>query len=122
MSATMNVNSPSQMPAPRHRLEPGDRFPDFVLADQTGTPWGLYQRAQGMGVALFLDSNPALRDALRDLAEAYRAAGLSSAIVDAGAEGAAPSPTIVADSSGRFRQGLREMSGRPSKAAGARPL
>jgi hypothetical protein len=25
------------MPQAHHRLEPGDRFPEFMLADQTGT-------------------------------------------------------------------------------------
>lgn len=118
----MNLATQPAMPRAQHRLEPGDRFPDFVLADQTGAAWGLYQRAQGSATALFLDSDDALRTSLRELADAYRAARLDCVIIDGSAQGAAPSPAVLADSTGRFRQGLREMCGQPSGPAGARPL
>ena len=117
----MNVASQSATPRAQHRLEPGDRFPDFVLPDQTGAVVGLYQRARGLGTVIFLDSDEPLRGSLRDLAEAYRAAKLDCLVVDGAAQGAAP-PCIVADATGRFRQGLREMSGYPSGTAGARPV
>ncbi len=120
MSPPMNVAAQPAMPRPQLRLEPGDRFPDFVLADQTGAPWGLYHRAQGTATAIFLDSDDALRKSLRELAEAYQAARLDCLAIDGTAQGA--SLRILADASGRFRQGLREMSGHPSGLAGARPL
>jgi predicted 2-oxoglutarate/Fe(II)-dependent dioxygenase YbiX len=118
----MNVATQPATPRGQHRLEPGDRFPDFILPDQTGTVWGLYGRAQGLATAVFLDSDDVLRTSLCALAEVYRAAGLDCAVVDGAAQDPAPWPRIVADASGRFRQGLREMSGRPSGPAGARPL
>jgi hypothetical protein len=118
----MNVATQPATPRAQHRLEPGDRFPDFVLPDQTGAVWGLYGRAQGLATAIFLDSDDALRQSLRALAEAYQAAGLDCLIVDGSAQGAAPSPRILADASGRFRQGVREISGHPSGAPDTRPL
>jgi predicted 2-oxoglutarate/Fe(II)-dependent dioxygenase YbiX len=115
----MNIATQPAAPEVRHRLEAGDRFPDFVLADQTGAPWGLYQHSQGRATAVFLDSDDALRMVLRELAEAYRSAGLNCVVIDGSAHGAAPAPRILADPTGRFRQGLREMSGH---SAAARPV
>jgi predicted 2-oxoglutarate/Fe(II)-dependent dioxygenase YbiX len=117
----MNVATQPAMPQAQHRLEPGDRFPDFVLPDQTGAAWGLYGRAQGLATAVFLDSDEALRTSLRALAEAYQAAGLDGLIVDGSAQGAAPLPRILVDASGRFRQGVRDLSGHPSATPDARP-
>ena len=107
----MNVVPQPAAPGARPRLEPGDRFPDFVLADQAGALWSLYQHAQGLPTAVFLDSDESLRSGLRALAEAYPAAKLNCVVVDAGAQGEASPPRILADPTGRFRQGLREMSG-----------
>jgi predicted 2-oxoglutarate/Fe(II)-dependent dioxygenase YbiX len=118
----MNLTTQPAMPRVQHRLEPGDRFPDFVLADRAGAPWGLYQRAQGLATAIFLDSDEALRKSLQELAEAYQAARMDCVVIDGTAQDAAPSPRILADASGRFRQGVREMSGHPSGPAGTRPL
>jgi predicted 2-oxoglutarate/Fe(II)-dependent dioxygenase YbiX len=103
-----------EMPRARHRLEPGDRVPDFLLPDQTGAVRAFYLRVQGWATALFLDSDEALRTSLRELAEAYRAAQLDCLAIDRTAEGADPSPCILGDEAGRIRQGLREMSGHPS--------
>jgi predicted 2-oxoglutarate/Fe(II)-dependent dioxygenase YbiX len=107
----MNVVPQPAAPGARPRLEAGDRFPDFVLADQAGALWGLYQHAQGLPTAVFLDSDEALRGSLRSLADRYETANLNCAVVDAGAQGEASPPRILADPTGRFRQGLREMSG-----------
>jgi predicted 2-oxoglutarate/Fe(II)-dependent dioxygenase YbiX len=108
------------MPRPQHRLEPGDRFPEFTLADQTGAMRAFSQRVRGTAMAVFLDSSAALRQSLRALADAYQAAELDCLAIDATAAGADPWPTILADEAGRIRQSLREMTGRP--AAPARPL
>ena len=116
----MNLTTQSAMPMAQHRLEPGDRFPDFGLPDQAGTVRSLYQRARGSGTAIFVDSDNALRMSLRALGEAYQAARLDSVIVDDSARDAAA--INLADPSGRFRQGLRAMVGRPSEPAGPRPL
>ena len=116
----MNLTTQSAMPMAQHRLEPGDRFPDFGLPDQAGTVRSLYQRARGSGTAIFVDSDDALRSSLRALADAYQAARLDSVIVDDSAGDAAS--INLADPSGRFRQGLRAMVGHPSGPAGPRPL
>jgi predicted 2-oxoglutarate/Fe(II)-dependent dioxygenase YbiX len=116
----MNLTTQSAMPMAQHRLEPGDRFPDFGLPDGAGTVRSLYQRARGSGTAIFVDSDDALRAALRALADGYQAARLDSVIVDDSAPDAA---TInLADPLGRFRQGLRAMVGHPNGPAGPRPL
>jgi hypothetical protein len=118
----MPGQTPLEMPRARHRLEPGDRFPDFVLADQTGTVRAFNQRVHGLAMAVFLDTDDALRSSLRGLAEGYRSAELECVAIDASAQGADPWPTILADEAGRIRQSLREMSGRPSGSAVTRPL
>ncbi len=111
-----------QMPRAQHRLEPGDRFPEFMLADQTGAMRGFSQRVRGLAMAVFLDSTEDLRQSLRALAEAYQAAELDCLAIDGTAEGAEPSFTVLADEAGRIRQSLREMAGRPSASGAARPL
>jgi predicted 2-oxoglutarate/Fe(II)-dependent dioxygenase YbiX len=108
------------MPQAQHRLEPGDRFPEFMLADQTGAMRAFSQRVRGLAMAVFLDSSAALRQSLRALADAYQAAALDCLVIDGAAEDA--EPTILADQAGRIRQSLREMAGRPAASGGARPL
>ena len=110
------------MPRAQHRLEPGDRFPEFILADQTGAMRAFSQRVRGLAMAVFLDSTDALRQSLRALTDAYQAASLDCLAIDATAAGAEPWPTILADEAGRIRQSLREMIGRPSSSGAARPL
>jgi predicted 2-oxoglutarate/Fe(II)-dependent dioxygenase YbiX len=116
----MNLTTQSAVPMAQHRLEPGDRFPDFGLPDQAGTVRSLYQRARGSGTAIFVDSDDALRSSLRAQADAYQAARLDGVIVDDSAGDVAS--VNLADPSGRFRQGLRAMVGHPSGPAGPRPL
>ena len=113
------------MPQAQHRLEPGDRFPEFMLADQTGAMRAFSQRVRGLAMAVFLDSTDALRQSLRGLAGDYQAAALDclaidGLAIDGAAESAKSWPTILADEAGRIRQSLREMAGR--SASGARPL
>ena len=109
---------PPPMPRAQHRLEPGDRFPEFMLADQTGAMRAFSQRVRGLAMAVFLDSSDALRQSLRGLADAYQAVELDCLAIDGAAESAEPWPTILADEAGRIRQSLREMTGRIA----ARPL
>jgi predicted 2-oxoglutarate/Fe(II)-dependent dioxygenase YbiX len=116
----MNVTTQSAMPMARHRLEPGDRFPDFGLPDHAGTVRSLYQRARGSGTAIFIDSDEALRGALQSMAEAYQAARLDSVLVDDRARDV--TSVSLADPTGRFRQGLREMVGHSAGSAARRPL
>ena len=104
----------------QHRLEPGDRFPEFVLADQTGAMRAFSQRVRGLAMAVFLDTTPASRQAIRALTDAYRAVALDCLAIDGTAEGAEAWPTILSDEAGRIRQSLREMAGRP--ASPPRPL
>jgi predicted 2-oxoglutarate/Fe(II)-dependent dioxygenase YbiX len=112
----------SAMPQARHRLEPGDRFPEFMLADQTGAMRAFSQRVRGLAMAVFLDSTEALRQSLRALADAYQDAALDCLAIDGTGEGAEPWPTILADEAGRIRQSLREMAGRAEAPGKARPL
>jgi predicted 2-oxoglutarate/Fe(II)-dependent dioxygenase YbiX len=118
----MTLAMPPRMPRPEHRLEPGDRFPEFTLADQSGAMRAFNQRVRGVAMAVFLDSTEALRQSLRALADGYQAATLDCLVIDRTAEGAEPWPTILADEAGRIRQSLREMAGRPASPGGACPL
>jgi predicted 2-oxoglutarate/Fe(II)-dependent dioxygenase YbiX len=118
---------PPPMPRAQHRLEPGDRFPEFMLADQTGAMRAFSQRVRGLAMAVFLDSTDALRQSLRGLADAYQAAELDCLAIDGFAiegvaEGAELWPTILADEAGRIRQSLREMAGRSAAPGGVRTL
>ena len=110
---------PPPMPRAQHRLEPGDRFPEFMLADQTGAMRAFSQRVRGLAMAVFLDSTDALRQSLRGLAGDYQAAELDCLAIDGASEGAEPWPIILADEAGRIRQSLREMAGRSAAAGGA---
>jgi predicted 2-oxoglutarate/Fe(II)-dependent dioxygenase YbiX len=118
----MTPAMPPPMPRAQHRLEPGDRFPEFMLADQTGAMRAFSQRVRGLATAVFLDSTDALRQSLRGLANAYQAADLDCLAIDGAAESAEPWPTILADEAGRIRQSLREMAGRSAAPGGARTL
>jgi predicted 2-oxoglutarate/Fe(II)-dependent dioxygenase YbiX len=106
------------MPRAQHRLEPGDRFPEFMLADQTGAMRAFSQRVRGLAMAVFLDSTDALRRSLRERADDYQAAALDCLAIDGAAESAEPWPTILADEAGRIRQSLREMTGRSAATGG----
>jgi len=119
----MNASDQPAIPQARHRLEPGDRFPDFVLRDQAGEKWGFYNHARGLGTAIFFDSDQTLRAALRELAAAYEAARLDCVIVDGAAQDSAPWPTSLVDpQAAGFRHGVRDLCGRPSGPAGSQPL
>jgi predicted 2-oxoglutarate/Fe(II)-dependent dioxygenase YbiX len=104
------------MPQAQHRLEPGDRFPEFMLADQTGAVRAFSQRVRGQAMAVFLDSSAALRRAVRALADEFHSAALDCLTIDSTAEDEVPWPVVLADEAGRIRHSLREMAGR---AAGA---
>jgi len=122
MSGTTRPTGPDTIVQARYRLEPGDRFPDFVLADQAGTVRAFTQRVRGWAMAVFLDSDEALRRSLRRQAQAYAAAELDCILVDAAAHGAEPWPCTLADEARRIRRSLREMSGRTAGAEPALPL
>jgi predicted 2-oxoglutarate/Fe(II)-dependent dioxygenase YbiX len=107
----MTAATQTPMPQARHRLEPGDRVPDFILADQTGLIRPFYQRVSGRGMVVFVDSTPALRQSLADLREAYRAAELECLVIDTTAAGVEPWPCTLADEAGRICRAFREMSG-----------
>ncbi|HET6157567.1 MAG TPA: 2OG-Fe(II) oxygenase [Dongiaceae bacterium] len=112
---------PGEMLGARHRLEAGDRFPEFILADQSDTVRAFTQRARGYAMAVFLDTNDALRTSLRTLTDTYQSAQLDCVTIDASARGADPWPCVLADEAGRIRQSLRAMSGHPAGPA-PRPL
>ena len=104
--------------AARFGLERGDRFPNFFLPDQTGAVRSFIERAQGAGLAVFLDPDPALLAELRDATEACRLAGLDCITLDREAAQSDADFCMLADPAGKIRTSLREMSGQ----TGSRPL
>jgi predicted 2-oxoglutarate/Fe(II)-dependent dioxygenase YbiX len=129
MEKVQAANPPSATPEPqtatlkaKHRLEPGDRFPDFMLADQTGMVSAFYIRVRGRGMAVFIDSDATLRRTLREFGDRYRSAQLDCLVIDGGASEADAEPRILKDEAGRIRESVREMSGHPVGPGGARPL
>jgi predicted 2-oxoglutarate/Fe(II)-dependent dioxygenase YbiX len=116
MSATSQPPATGDMPRARHRLEPGDRFPEFMLADQTGAMRAFNQRVRGFGTLVLLDAGNAQLETLRGLEDAYQSAQLDCLVINADANVAAPWPPVLADEAGRIRHSLREMSGRPAKS------
>jgi predicted 2-oxoglutarate/Fe(II)-dependent dioxygenase YbiX len=102
---------------PHPRLERGDRFPNFFLPDQSGTVRSFLERAEGTGMALFLDPTPALLAEIREYAATCRAAGLDCFTLR-GAAPPDPHLCILADPAGKVRAGLRSMSGQ----SGSQPL
>jgi len=96
---------------PRSGLEFGDRFPNFFLPDHTGAVRSFIERARGVGLAVFLDPDPALLAGLRETADSCRAAGLDCLVLDRDAS-ADPELLVLADSAGKVRASLRDMSAR----------
>ena len=96
--------------APRPELERGDRFPNFLLPDHTGAVRSFVERARGAGLAVFLDPDAALLAAIREAADAYRAAALECLALDHEAR-SDPDVAMLADSAGKIRASLRRMSG-----------
>jgi predicted 2-oxoglutarate/Fe(II)-dependent dioxygenase YbiX len=113
----MTEDTDRALTAPRSGLEPGDRFPNFFLPDRTGAVRSFIERAQGAGLAVFLDPDEALLAELRAGAAARRAAGLDCITLDRAARDD-PDLPMLADPAGKIRASLRAMSGR----SGAQPL
>lgn len=97
--------------APRPELERGDRFPNFLLPDHTGAVRSFVERARGAGLVVLLDPDAALLAAIRETADAYRAAELECLALDREAR-SDPDVAMLADSAGQIRASLRRMSGR----------
>ena len=109
--------APGTLEMPRFRLAAGDRFPDFVLPDQADKARHFSERASGRGLAIVLDPDAAVIAGLSALAAACDAAGLDRMAIGTSA-GFDPGFPLLADSAGKIRAGLREMSGHP----GSTPL
>jgi predicted 2-oxoglutarate/Fe(II)-dependent dioxygenase YbiX len=67
--------SPIELTAPRSALAPGDRVPNFVLADQEGAFRAFYDRARGNPLALLILSDGAAASEIGPLAASLAAAG-----------------------------------------------
>jgi predicted 2-oxoglutarate/Fe(II)-dependent dioxygenase YbiX len=107
----MTADSNRPLTAPRAELERGDRFPSFFLPDHGGAVRSFAERARGAGLAVFLDPDDALLGAIREMAGDYRAAELECLSLGPDAY-SNPDVAMLADSAGKIRAGLREMSGR----------
>ena len=104
--------SPAERPS---RLEAGDRFPEFILPDQADKARHFSERAQGRGLVIVLDPDPACIASLTDLAADYAAAVIDRIAIAASAS-ADPGFPVLADSAGKIRASLREMCGHPGGA------
>ena len=102
---------------PAFDLAPGDRFPNFLLPDQTGATRSFLERAKGNRILIVGDSDDAGLQALEQ-------AGLGDAGFDCfGLVGEEPEPAagraaklqvtfpLLADSKGKIRDALRQMLG-----------
>lgn len=68
------VKAPIEMTAPRSALAPGDRMPNFVLADQDGAFRAFYERVRGHPTAVLLLLDTDLEAEIEDAARALAAA------------------------------------------------
>jgi len=107
----MTAESNRPLTAPRAELERGDRFPSFFLPDHSGAVRSFAERARGAGLAVFLDPDATLLAAIRDTAEAYRAAELECLSLGPDAR-SDPDVAMLADSAGKIRASLRQLSGK----------
>ena len=97
----------------------GDRFPNFLLPDQSGAVRSFVERAKGNAIALFCDPDDDLICRLTMAAPDYDAAmldriailGGSEADVTARVERLGANFTVLADPAGKIRQQLRQMLG-----------
>lgn len=104
----------------------GDRFPNFLLPDQSGAVRSFVERAKGNAIALFCDPDDDLMHRLTAAAPGYDAAmldrmailGGSEADVTARVERLGANFTVLADPAGKIRQQLRQMTGK----SGSKPF
>ena len=111
------ADKPAAFAGPHSQLEAGDRFPDFVLADQADKMRYFSERARGRGLLVVLDPDAAAIANLTALALECEAVELDRIAIAASAT-FDPGFAMLADSAGKIRGRLREMSGHP----GAKPL
>src|SRR4051812_37325008 len=102
---------------PPTELAPGDRFPNFILPDQTGAARSFLERAKGRPLLTVGDTDDAGLKALHEaglkeigfdglalVAEAPEAAARRAAKLDLGLP-------LLCDSAGKIREALRKMMG-----------
>jgi len=114
-------------------LTAGDRFPEFFLPDQQGAVRSFIERAKGNAIAVLLDPTDLTLQQAIDHEAACATAGLdrlailggNEAEVSARAARLAVDFPLLADSAGKIRQQLRQMTGQEtvsdSKSPGQSP-
>jgi len=117
----MNEPKPSFQPAtgflPPCDLAPGDRFPNFVLPDQTGTARSFLERAKGRGLLIVGDSEDSGLQTLQQAgldAAGFDVLALVAEMPDAAAKRAAKleiSFPLLCDYAGKIREAVRRMLG-----------
>lgn len=112
-----NTTKSAAFAGPRFRLEAGDRFPEFALPDQADKVRYFTERARGRGLLVVLDPDAAVIANLTALASECEALELDRIAISASAA-SDPGFAVLADSAGKIRGSLREMSGHP----GVKPL
>jgi predicted 2-oxoglutarate/Fe(II)-dependent dioxygenase YbiX/peroxiredoxin len=109
---------------PSVALTVGDRFPDFFLPDQQGTVRSFTERAKGNAIALLLDPTDLLLQQATERETDCAAAALDRLAIIGGSEVEVVARAnmlavgfpLLADSAGKIRQQLRQMSGRDMPA------
>ena len=102
---------------PPTELAPGDRFPNFILPDQSGTARSFLERAKGQPLLVVGDTDDAGLKALQQagLKEiGFDCLALVAEAPDAAAPRAAKLDTgypLLCDSAGKIREALRKMMG-----------
>jgi predicted 2-oxoglutarate/Fe(II)-dependent dioxygenase YbiX/peroxiredoxin len=129
-SAAGAVSSLSQHKfLPPMALTTGDRFPEFYLPDHQGAVKSFTERAKGNAIAILLDPTDLILQQAIEQEAVYAAAELdrlailggSEAEVLARANQLAVNFPLLADSAGKIRQQLRQMTGQTA-ATGQQPL
>lgn len=92
------------------RLRPGDRFPNFLLPDQTGGARWFVQRALGRGLLVLLDPDDAVMQSLAAMAADCAAIELDHVGLARVASGDPAFPILI-DSANKIGPALRRMSG-----------
>jgi predicted 2-oxoglutarate/Fe(II)-dependent dioxygenase YbiX/peroxiredoxin len=110
-------SSPAKGFLPPADLAPGDRFPNFVLPDQTGAARFFLERAKGTGTLIVGDGDDSGLQALQQAD--LKAAGIDvmalvAEMPDAAARRAdrlGVGFNLLCDSAGKIREALRQMAG-----------
>jgi predicted 2-oxoglutarate/Fe(II)-dependent dioxygenase YbiX len=96
-AAEPSRDPPSELAPPKAPLAPGDRVPNFVLADQEGAFRAFYERSRGNPLALLVLIDGALEGEIAGLAAAATRAGSGFDLLVVAPDDAAKLKTLAAE-------------------------